>query len=81
MPVLPVQTAQALRDKGFEGAVPLVGNEAHRPYDRPPLYKDYLQGKTSRDSIDVHDPGYYRPGRTTHLSDGPSSSCTERKSN
>ncbi|MBF6150181.1 FAD-dependent oxidoreductase [Nocardia nova] len=51
------KTAQTLRDKGFEGAVPLVGNEAHRPYDRPPLYKDYPRGKTSRDRIDVHDPG------------------------
>lgn len=53
------KTAQALRDKGFEGPVTLVGNETHRPYERPPLSKDYLQGKTGRDSIDVHEPGYY----------------------
>lgn len=53
------KTAQALREGGFQGAVILAGNETHRPYERPPLSKDYLQGKAGRDSIDVHEPDYY----------------------
>ncbi|MCX5390508.1 NAD(P)/FAD-dependent oxidoreductase [Streptomyces sp. NBC_00094] len=40
-----VQTAVALREKGYTGRVRLVGAERHRPYDRPPLSKSVLQGK------------------------------------
>ena len=52
-------TAQALRDEGFEGRVLLVGNEADRPYERPPLSKDYLMGKAERESVFVHPEGWY----------------------
>jgi NADPH-dependent 2,4-dienoyl-CoA reductase/sulfur reductase-like enzyme len=37
-------TAEALRRKGFEGRVTLLGAEAHLPYDRPPLSKQVLSG-------------------------------------
>lgn len=37
-----VHAAQALRRAGFSGPVHLVGDEPHRPYDRPPLSKTYL---------------------------------------
>jgi 3-phenylpropionate/trans-cinnamate dioxygenase ferredoxin reductase component len=33
---------RALRRKGFEGRVVVVGDEAERPYQRPPLSKEYL---------------------------------------
>ncbi len=33
------RAAAALREKGFAGAVTLVGEEPHRPYERPPLSK------------------------------------------
>ncbi|MFD8727494.1 NAD(P)/FAD-dependent oxidoreductase [Streptomyces sp. NPDC059611] len=33
---------ETLRSKGYEGAVTLVGDEVHLPYDRPPLSKDFL---------------------------------------
>ncbi|MGW4271101.1 NAD(P)/FAD-dependent oxidoreductase [Streptomyces seoulensis] len=36
--------AEALRREGFEGAVTLVGEEHHLPYDRPPLSKQILTG-------------------------------------
>jgi NADPH-dependent 2,4-dienoyl-CoA reductase/sulfur reductase-like enzyme len=36
------RTAQALRTKGFEGRITLVGAEEELPYDRPPLSKEYL---------------------------------------
>lgn len=29
--------AQTLREEGFDGRVILLGEEAHRPYERPPL--------------------------------------------
>ncbi|MGP3956349.1 NAD(P)/FAD-dependent oxidoreductase [Nonomuraea sp. 3N208] len=37
-------TARALRAQGYDGRLLLVGEEFHRPYDRPPLSKDFLKG-------------------------------------
>lgn len=45
------RAAETLRDNGFDGAVVLIGDEADRPYDRPPLSKDYLQGKLDREKV------------------------------
>ncbi|MFI8069110.1 NAD(P)/FAD-dependent oxidoreductase [Streptomyces sp. NPDC086033] len=39
-----VQSAVALRERGYAGRVTLVGGEPHRPYDRPPLSKSVLRG-------------------------------------
>ena len=39
--------AEALRREGFDGRLVLMGEEAERPYDRPALSKDYLQGKSN----------------------------------
>ncbi|MDX3978314.1 NAD(P)/FAD-dependent oxidoreductase [Shinella sp.] len=36
------RAAFALRDKGFDGTITLIGSEAHLPYERPPLSKDAL---------------------------------------
>jgi 3-phenylpropionate/trans-cinnamate dioxygenase ferredoxin reductase subunit len=41
------QCAAALRQQGFGGAIVLVGNEGVLPYQRPPLSKAYLVGKTA----------------------------------
>ncbi|WP_112133257.1 NAD(P)/FAD-dependent oxidoreductase [Glycomyces dulcitolivorans] len=38
-------TAEALRRKGFEGRLTLLGAEGHLPYDRPPLSKQVLSGQ------------------------------------
>jgi 3-phenylpropionate/trans-cinnamate dioxygenase ferredoxin reductase subunit len=51
--------AQTLREEGFDGRITLFGEEPHRPYERPPLSKDYLQGKTDRDSIFAHPEPWY----------------------
>lgn len=40
-----LRTAEALRDKGFEGELVLVGDEVHLPYARPPLSKQVLRGE------------------------------------
>jgi 3-phenylpropionate/trans-cinnamate dioxygenase ferredoxin reductase subunit len=39
-----IRGAEALRRFGFEGRLVLVGAEAERPYDRPPLSKEVLRG-------------------------------------
>ncbi|RVX41324.1 pyridine nucleotide-disulfide oxidoreductase [Nonomuraea polychroma] len=35
---------EALRSKGYDGRIRLVGQERHSPYDRPPLSKEILAG-------------------------------------
>jgi NADPH-dependent 2,4-dienoyl-CoA reductase/sulfur reductase-like enzyme len=37
--------AETLRSAGFEGAVLLVGDESHPPYERPALSKEFLAGR------------------------------------
>ena len=53
------KAAQTLRHEGFEGRLVLVGAEDERPYERPPLSKDYLRGEADRDRIYVHDENFY----------------------
>ncbi|MFE9373286.1 NAD(P)/FAD-dependent oxidoreductase [Streptomyces sp. NPDC006711] len=48
-----VQTAVALREQGFTGAVTLIGAEPHQPYDRPPLSKAILLGKSEGSAFEV----------------------------
>jgi NADPH-dependent 2,4-dienoyl-CoA reductase/sulfur reductase-like enzyme len=36
--------AETLRREGFDGAVTLIGQETHPPYDRPPLSKQIMSG-------------------------------------
>ncbi|MBA3524156.1 MAG: FAD-dependent oxidoreductase, partial [Geodermatophilaceae bacterium] len=40
-----VRTARALRTEGFDGRVVLVGEENELPYDKPPLSKQFLDGR------------------------------------
>lgn len=37
-----LSTARALRAQGFAGELVVIGDEVHRPYDRPPLSKGFL---------------------------------------
>jgi len=53
------KAAQALREEGFGGPIVLIGDEAERPYERPPLSKEYLQGKSGREKIYVHPESWY----------------------
>jgi 3-phenylpropionate/trans-cinnamate dioxygenase ferredoxin reductase component len=39
------KAAETLREEGFDGRIVLVGAEPHRPYERPPLSKDYLRAE------------------------------------
>jgi 3-phenylpropionate/trans-cinnamate dioxygenase ferredoxin reductase component len=53
------KAAETLRAEGFEGRVVLIGAEPDRPYERPPLSKDYLRGEAGRDKVYVHEAGFY----------------------
>ena len=53
------KAAEALRVDGFAGRIVLFGAEPHRPYERPPLSKDYLQGRADRDAAFVHPADWY----------------------
>jgi 3-phenylpropionate/trans-cinnamate dioxygenase ferredoxin reductase subunit len=53
------KAAEALRDQGFDGRIVLLGDEPHRPYERPPLSKDYLIGKLEREQVFVHPAAWY----------------------
>ncbi len=46
-----VRCAEALRRHGHEGPIALLGAESHRPYDRPPLSKQFLAGVADRDRL------------------------------
>ena len=78
---------RALRRQGFDGQVLVIGAEPHRPYDRPPLSKEFLAGSAGeRDiALEADDEGLgaewrfgvrataLRPGsRRIELSDGGS---------
>ena len=52
--------AQTLRDEGFDGQVVLIGDENELPYERPPLSKDYLMGKSGREKIFAHPGEWYQ---------------------
>jgi 3-phenylpropionate/trans-cinnamate dioxygenase ferredoxin reductase component len=43
--------AVALRAKGFAGAIQIVGDEPYLPYQRPPLSKDFLSGKSPYEKL------------------------------
>jgi 3-phenylpropionate/trans-cinnamate dioxygenase ferredoxin reductase component len=53
------KAAQELRERGFDGRVVLIGSEPERPYERPPLSKDYLRGDSEREKAYVHPAGFY----------------------
>jgi 3-phenylpropionate/trans-cinnamate dioxygenase ferredoxin reductase subunit len=53
------KAAEALREEGFDGPLVMIGEESERPYERPPLSKDYLLGKADRETIYVHPQEWY----------------------
>ncbi|WP_235605047.1 NAD(P)/FAD-dependent oxidoreductase [Enteractinococcus helveticum] len=46
-----VQLAGSLRALGFDEHITLLGDEDHRPYQRPALSKEWLQGKVGNESL------------------------------
>jgi 3-phenylpropionate/trans-cinnamate dioxygenase ferredoxin reductase subunit len=63
------KAAEELRERGFDGRLVLIGAESERPYERPPLTKDYLRGEADRGSTFVHDEGFYADHEISLLTD------------
>jgi 3-phenylpropionate/trans-cinnamate dioxygenase ferredoxin reductase subunit len=54
------KAVETLREEGFDGRVVLLGAEPERPYERPPLSKDYLRGEAERGGVYLQeDAGWY----------------------
>ena len=48
-----LRAAEELRERGYEGAVTMIGDEPHRPYERPPLSKQVLAGTRPAESAAI----------------------------
>ncbi|MEU6238087.1 FAD-dependent oxidoreductase [Kitasatospora sp. NPDC047058] len=59
------KAAEALREAGYRGGIVLIGDEHELPYERPPLSKGYLLGKTPREKIYVHPTQWYAEHEVT----------------
>ena len=46
-----LSAARAARAQGFAGRLVIIGDEPHRPYDRPPLSKDFLLGTVTAEDL------------------------------
>ena len=60
------QTAASLREAGYDGSITLIGDEAALPYQRPPLSKSYLAGKTDAEGLLLRPAAYLDEHRITH---------------
>jgi 3-phenylpropionate/trans-cinnamate dioxygenase ferredoxin reductase subunit len=54
-----VGVADELRRLGYDGRLILLNAESHAPYDRPPLSKGLLTGKTSAERVALRAPGHF----------------------
>src|SRR5258706_9127966 len=55
--------AQAIRAHDAEGAVLLIGQENTRPYNRPPLSKEFLRGQKTREDLFTDYAGWFSDNR------------------
>jgi 3-phenylpropionate/trans-cinnamate dioxygenase ferredoxin reductase component len=53
------QAAHSLRQGGFTGKITLIGDEAHLPYQRPPLSKAYMLGTQNEEGLLLRQPDFY----------------------
>jgi len=61
------ETAQRLRQAGFEGEITLIGEEPVAPYQRPPLSKAYLKGDIDIDRLMLRPASIYADERIALL--------------
>lgn len=54
-----MQIAVSLRDAEFDGAITMIGEEPHGPYQRPPLSKAFLAGESDEESLELRSPAFY----------------------
>src|SRR5436190_10017713 len=65
------QLGASLRQGGFDGAIVLLSDERVLPYQRPPLSKDYLDGKIGLDLLLMRPEAFYRDHRIDYLPGAP----------
>ena len=63
------QAAASLRQGSFEGGITVVGDEAHAPYQRPPLSKQYLAGELGVENVLLRPESFYE-GKDIDLKTG-----------
>jgi NADPH-dependent 2,4-dienoyl-CoA reductase/sulfur reductase-like enzyme len=51
-----LSAVRAARELGFTGSIRVLGAEPGRPYDRPPLSKDYLAGRADAADLELDAP-------------------------
>jgi 3-phenylpropionate/trans-cinnamate dioxygenase ferredoxin reductase component len=54
-----LQVAASLREEGYAGPVTLIGDEPGLPYQRPPLSKGFLTGKTTAEQLQLRPAAFY----------------------
>ncbi|WP_433502816.1 NAD(P)/FAD-dependent oxidoreductase [Pseudonocardia halophobica] len=54
-----VRVAASLRELGYDRPILLLGEEPHRPYQRPPLSKTFLDGTADHDALALRTPEFY----------------------
>lgn len=54
-----VSAATGYRDAGGTGAVTVLSADIDRPYERPPLSKDFLQGRSAATDALLNEDGFY----------------------
>lgn len=57
------QTAASLRQDGFAGRIVIIGDEPGLPYQRPPLSKAYLMGKTTAEALTFRPEKFFADNR------------------
>src|ERR1700722_17523526 len=62
------RAAGALRQGGHSGRIPLIGEEAYTPYERPPLSKEFLSSAAAQSLAWVHPAAWYAESDVTLLS-------------
>jgi 3-phenylpropionate/trans-cinnamate dioxygenase ferredoxin reductase component len=63
------QLASSLRQHRYSGRIVLINDEAHLPYQRPPLSKAYLKGGGAPDSLMFRPDKFYREQNIELISD------------
>ncbi len=63
------QLAASLRQHGYSERVCLINDEAHLPYQRPPLSKAYLKGAGGPDSLMFRPDKFYREQKVELIAD------------
>lgn len=58
-----IQLAATARELGFDAPIFIVGEERHAPYQRPPLSKGLLTGKTTIDKLLLRGPDFFEQNR------------------